>query len=78
MRLSFGFSGPKIEMRGVLPPEASRKPSNTLGFGLFWSIYVSSGVVLQNSAAYQCTCLEAQKKHETRFCNQKDQRKTFL
>ena len=53
----FGFSGPKIGMGGFLPPELSPKPSKPLEFGLFWSIFVCSGVVQQNSAAHQCTCI---------------------
>ena len=52
-----GFSGPKIGMGGFLPSELSPKPSETLEFGLFWSIFVCSGVVQQNSAAHQCTCI---------------------
>ena len=43
----FGFSGPKIGMGGFLPPELSPKPSKTLELGLFWSIFVCSGVVQQ-------------------------------
>ena len=51
----FGFSGPKKGTGGFLPPELSSKPSKTLEFGLFWSIFVCSGVVQQNSAAHHCT-----------------------
>ena len=61
--LFFRFSGPKKGIGGFLPPELSFKPSKTLGFGLFWGIPFCSGVVLQNSAAHQCTCLYAGKNH---------------
>ena len=60
-RQKFQFSldslAPKIGMGGFLPPELSPTPSETLEFGLFWSIFVCSGVVQQNSAAHQCTCI---------------------
>ena len=52
----FGFYGPRIG-GGVLLPESCPKISKTLKFGLFWGIFASSGLVLQNSAAHQCTCL---------------------
>ena len=39
------------------PPELSPKPSKTLELGLFWSTFVCCGVVLQNSAAHQRTCI---------------------
>ena len=52
-----GLSGPKIGIGGFLPPQLSPEPSKPLEVSLFWSIFVWSGVVLQNSAAYQCTCL---------------------
>ena len=53
----FAFSGPKKAIGGFLPPDFSPKPSKALEFGLFWSIFVCSGVVRQNSAAHQCTCI---------------------
>ena len=56
-QFSLFFSGPKIGMGRFLPPEDSPKPSETLEFGLFWSIFVCSGVVQQNSAAHRCTCI---------------------
>ena len=52
----FGFYGPKIG-GGVLLPKFCPKISKTLKFGLFWCIFACSGLVLQNSAAHQCTCL---------------------
>ena len=51
------FPCPKIRMGRFLPPEVSPKPSKTLEFGLFWSIFVCSGLALQNSAAHQRTCI---------------------
>ena len=56
MTYFFGFYGPKIG-GGVLLPEFCPKISKTLKFGLFWGIFACSGLVLQNSAAHQCTCL---------------------
>ena len=59
-RQKFKFSlglWPQNRMGGFLPPEPSPKPSETLEIGLFWSIFVCSGVVQQNSAAHQCTCI---------------------
>ena len=55
--LSLGFSGPNVRMGGIFPPELSPKPSKTLDLGLFWSTFVCCGVVLQNSAAHQRTCI---------------------
>ena len=52
----FGFYGPKIA-GGVLLPEFCPKISKTLNIGLFWGIFACSELVLQNSAAHQCTCL---------------------
>ena len=49
-------TAPKLE-GGVLLPGFSPKISETLKFGLFWGIFACSGLVLQNSAAHQCTCL---------------------
>ena len=51
-----GLYGPQMG-GGVLLPEFCPKISKTLKFGLFWGIFASSGLVLQNSAAHQCTCL---------------------
>ena len=56
MTYFFGLYGPKIE-GGVLLPELCPNISTTLTFGLFWGIFARSGLVLQNSAAHQCTCL---------------------
>ena len=42
---------------GFLLPGFCPKISKTLKFGLFWGIFACSGLVLQNSAAHQCTCL---------------------
>ena len=56
MTYFFAFYGPKIG-GGVLLPKICPKISKTLEFGLFWGIFASSGLVLQNSAAHQCTCL---------------------
>ena len=56
MTYFFGFYGPKIG-GGVLLPKMCPKISKTLKFGLFWGIFASSGLVLQNSAAHQCACL---------------------
>ena len=42
---------------GVLLPRFCPKISKTLKCGLFWGIFACSGLVLQNSAAHQCTCL---------------------
>ena len=56
MTYFFGFYGPKIG-GGVLLPKICPKISKTLKFGLFWGIFASSGLVLQNSAAHQCACL---------------------
>ena len=55
--LLLGFSCPKIRMGGFFPPELSPKPSKTLELGLFWGTFVCCGVVLQNSAAHQRTCI---------------------
>ena len=52
----FGFYSPKIG-GGVLLPGFCPKISQNLKFGLFWGIFACSGLVLQNSAAHQCTCL---------------------
>ena len=41
-----------VLLRGFCP-----KISKTLKFGLFWGILACSGLVLQNTAAHQCTCL---------------------
>ena len=41
----------------VLPPDICPKISKTLKYGLFWGIFACSELVLQNSAAHQCTCL---------------------
>ena len=57
MTYFFGFYGPKIGGGGFLLPGACPKISKTLKFGLFWGIFACSGLVLQNSAAHQCTCL---------------------
>ena len=57
MTYSFGFYGPKIGGGGVLLPEFCPTISKTLKFGLFSGIFACSGLVLQNSAAHQCTCL---------------------
>ena len=54
--LFFGFYSLKIG-GGVLVPEFCPQISKTLKFGLFWGICACSGLVLQNSAAHQCTCL---------------------
>ena len=56
MTYFFGFYGPKIG-GGVLLPEFCPQIAKSLKFGLFWGIFASSGLVLQNSAAHQCTCL---------------------
>ena len=56
MTYFFGFYGPKIG-GGVRLPGFCPKTSKTLKFGLFWHIFACSGLVLQNSAAHQCTCL---------------------
>ena len=56
MTYFFGFYGPKIG-GGFLLPGFCPKISKTLKFGLFWGIFACSGLVLQNSAAHQCTCL---------------------
>ena len=47
----------KKGLGGFLPAKISPKPSKPLEFDLFWSIFVCSGVVLQNSAAHQRTCI---------------------
>ena len=52
----FGSYGPKIG-GGVLLPGFCPKISKTPKFGLFPGICACSGLVLQNSAAHQCTCL---------------------
>ena len=57
MTYSFGSSGTKIQGGGVLLPEFCPEISKTLKFGLFWGIFACSGLVVQNSAAHQCTCL---------------------
>ena len=57
MTYFFGFYGPKIG-GGVLLPEFCPKISKTLKFGLFCGFFFAcSWLVLQNSAAHQCTCL---------------------
>ena len=56
MTFVFGFYGPKIGGE-VLLPEFCQEISEALKFGLFWGIFACSGLVLQNSAAHQCTCL---------------------
>ena len=56
MTYFFGFYGPKIGEGGP-PTRICPKISKTLKFGLFWGIFACSGLVLQNSAAHQCTCL---------------------
>ena len=56
-QFSLGSLAPNKGMGGFFPLELSPKPSKTLEFGVFWSIFVCSGVVQQNSAAYQCTCI---------------------
>ena len=48
---SFGFYGLKIG-GGVFLPKFCSKISKTLKFGLFWAIFASSGLVLENSAAH--------------------------
>ena len=55
--LFFWFLRPQNRGGGVLLPEFCPKISKTLKFGLFWGIFACSGLVLQNSAAHQCTCL---------------------
>ena len=57
MTYFFDFYGPKIGGGGLLLPGSCPKISKTLKFGLFWGIFACSGLVLQNSAAHQCTCL---------------------
>ena len=57
MTYFFGLYGPKIGGGGVHLPEFCPKKLKTLKFGLFWGIFACSGLVLQNSAAHQCTCL---------------------
>ena len=57
MTYFFGFYGPKIGKGGFLLPGFCPKISKTLKFGLFCGIFACSGLVLQNSAAHQCTCL---------------------
>ena len=57
MTYIFGLYGPNIRGGGGLLPEFCPKISKTLKFGLFWGIFASSGLVLQNSVAHQCTCL---------------------
>ena len=54
--LFFWFLRPQNRGGGFLP-KICPKISKTLKFGLFWGIFASSGLVLQNSAAHQCTCL---------------------
>ena len=54
---SFGFYGPKIGGGGFLLPSFCPQISKALKVGLFWGICACSGLVLQNSAAHQCTCL---------------------
>ena len=56
MTYFLGFYAPKIG-GGVHLPEFCPKKLKTLKFGLFWGIFARSGLVLQNSAAHQCTCL---------------------
>ena len=55
--LFFWFLRPQNRGGGVLLPQFCPKKSKTLNFGLFLGIFASSGLVLQNSAAHQCTCL---------------------
>ena len=55
----FGFYGPKIGGGGFPLPERCPKISQTRNDGLFWGIFACSGLVLQNSAAHQCTCLQS-------------------
>ena len=56
--MTYFFLFLRPQYRGaILLPELCRKISNTLKFGLFWGIFACSGLVLQNSAAHQCTCL---------------------
>ena len=57
MTYYFGFYGPKIGGGGFLLPGFCPKKSKNLKFGPFWGIFACSGLVLQNSAAHQCTCL---------------------
>ena len=68
---------PKYGWGGSSHPSFLPNHQKTLEFSLFWSILVYSGVVLQKSAAHQCTCLKGRKNHEHRFYTQKDQKKTF-
>ena len=42
---------------GVLLPKCCPKISEILKYGLFSGIFACSGLVLQNSAVHQCTCL---------------------
>ena len=57
MTYFFGFYGSKIGGGGP-PTRILSKNIKTLKFGLFWGIFACSGLVLQNSAAHQGTCLE--------------------
>ena len=52
----FGFYGPKIRGGGSSYPSLVQKYEKTLKFGLFLGIFACSGLVVQNSAAHQCTC----------------------
>ena len=56
MTYFFGFYRPKIG-GGVLLHGFRPKISKTLKFGLFPGIFACSGLVLQNSAAHQCTSI---------------------
>ena len=56
MTYFFGFYGSKIG-GGGRPTRILSKNIKTLKFGLFWGIFACSGLVLQNSAAHQGTCL---------------------
>ena len=57
MTYLFGFYSPKVGGGGVLLLGFCSKISKTVKFGLFSGIFARSGLVLQNSAAHQCTCL---------------------
>ena len=69
--LFFEVSGRKIGVAGSFPPWFSSKASQTLEYGPLLRIFVCLGMVLQNSAAHQCTCPWARKNHETKFCTKK-------
>ena len=51
------FLWPQIRKGGSFYPGFVQNYQNTRTFGLFWGIFACSGLVLQNSAAYKCTCL---------------------